>query len=61
MDFKSQFSILALVAEDLEGLVEDRSKFGEDRATANATTYVMFDLRLWDTHTIHFPTDVVPA
>jgi|688.fasta_scaffold97433_5 hypothetical protein len=37
----SQFPILALVAEDLE-------RFVEDRATTNATTFVMLDLRLWD-------------
>jgi hypothetical protein len=50
--------ILAFVAENLEGLIEDRSKLGEDRATTNATTFVMLDLRLGDAHPIHFPIDV---
>jgi hypothetical protein len=33
------------------------SQFRKDRATANATAFVMLDLRLWDTHPIHFPID----
>ena len=50
--------ILAFVAENLEGLIEDRSKLGEDRATTNDTTFVVLDLRLGDAHPIHFPIDV---
>ena len=53
--------ILALVTEDLERFVEDRSKLGEDRAATNATAFVMLDLRLWDAHPIHFPIDVLPT
>ena len=44
----SRDHILALIAEYLEGIVEDRSQLGEDRATTNATNFVMLDLRLWD-------------
>ena len=40
--------MLALITEDLEGFVEDRSQLGEYRATANATTLVVFNLRLWN-------------
>ncbi|RLS73826.1 MAG: hypothetical protein DWH99_02525 [Planctomycetota bacterium] len=36
--------VFALIAEDLEGFVQDRSQLREDRATANATTFVMLDL-----------------
>ena len=53
--------VLALVSKDLEGFVENRSKLGEDRATANATAFVMLDFRLWNTHPIHYPIDVFPA
>ena len=53
--------ILALVAEDLERVVEDRSQLREDRATANATAFVMLDFRLWDAHSVHFPVDVLPT
>jgi hypothetical protein len=49
--------VLALIAEDLEGFVEDRSKLGEDRAATNATTFVMLELRLRNTHAVHFPID----
>ena len=35
-----------LITEDLECFVEDRSQLGKDRATANATTFVVLDLRL---------------
>ena len=34
-----------------------RSQLGEDRAATNATTFVMLDLRFWNTHPIHFPID----
>ena len=57
----SRDHILALVAEDLEGFVEDRSKLGEDRATTNATGFVMLDLWLWNTHPIHLPIDLLPS
>jgi hypothetical protein len=53
--------VFALVAEDLEGFVEDRSQLGEDRATANATAFVMLNLRLGDAHPVHFPIDVLPT
>jgi hypothetical protein len=52
---------LAFVAEDLEGFVEDRTQLREDRADANAPTFVMLDLRLWDADPIQFPVDVLPA
>jgi hypothetical protein len=35
-----------LITEDLERFVQDRSNLGKDRATANATAFVMLDLRL---------------
>ena len=53
--------VLALIAEYLEGFVEERSQLGEDRSTANATTLVMLDLRLRDAHPIHLPIDVLPT
>ena len=53
----SRDHVFALVAEYLERFVEDRSKIREDRATANATTFVMLDLRLWDAHPILIPID----
>ncbi len=53
--------ILALIAKDLEGFVEDRSQLGENRATANATAFVVLDFRLGDAHPIHFPIDVFPT
>ena len=37
--------ILALVAEHLKRFVEDRSQLGEDRATTNAMSFVVFNLR----------------
>ena len=37
-----------LIAEDLERFIEDRSKLRQDRATANATAFVMLDLWLLD-------------
>jgi hypothetical protein len=41
-----------------EGLVEDRSKFGEDyRAAMNAKNLLMFHLRIWDAHPVDFPID----
>jgi len=51
--------ILALVAEYLEAFVEDRSQFREDRATTNATAFVMLDLGLWNADWVHFPSDVI--
>ena len=53
--------VFALVAKDLGRFVEDRSQLGEDRATTNATAFVMLDLRLWNAHSVHFPIDVLPA
>gem|GEM_PF-6202422 len=53
--------VFALIAEDLEDFVEDRSKLGEDRAATNATAFVMLHLRLWNAHPIHFPIDVLPT
>ena len=53
--------ILALVTEDLERVVEDRSKLGEDWAATNAKAFVMLDLWLRDAHPIHFPIDVFPT
>ena len=50
--------IFALAPEDLGRFVQDRSKLREDRAVANATTFVMLDFRLGDTHPIHLPIDV---
>jgi hypothetical protein len=44
--------------KDLERFVEDRSKLRKNRAATNATTFVMLDLRHWDTHSVHFPVDV---
>jgi len=38
--------VFALVAKDLEGFVEDRTQFGEDRTTANPTAFVVLDFRL---------------
>ena len=57
----SRDHVFALVTEDLEGFVQDRSKLREDRAVANATAFVMLDLWLWNTHSVHFPIDVVCA
>jgi phosphatidylserine decarboxylase len=54
----SRDHVLALVAKDLKSFVEDRSQLREDRATTNATAFVVLDLRLWDAHSIHFPIDV---
>ena len=51
--------IVALVAKDLEGFVKDRSQLRKDRAATNTATFVMLDLRLWDTPSIHFPIDVI--
>jgi hypothetical protein len=53
--------MLALVAEDLKRFIEDRSQLGKDRAATNATTFVMLDFWLWDTHPIQFPIDVLPT
>ncbi len=53
--------ILALVAEYLKRFVEDRSKLREDRATANATGFVVLHLWFGDAHPIHFPIDVLPT
>jgi hypothetical protein len=51
--------ILAFVAEDLEGFIEDRSKLREEhRAATNAKAKVMFHLRIWDAHPVDFPIDV---
>ena len=47
--------ILALIAKDLEGFVEDWDQLREDRAAANATTFIMLNVRLGDAHSIHFP------
>ena len=57
----SRDHVFALVAEDLERFVEDRSKLRKVRAATNAKTFVMFDLRLWNDHPIHFPIDVFPT
>ncbi|MFN9433467.1 MAG: hypothetical protein ACK6DC_00840, partial [Planctomycetota bacterium] len=53
--------LFALIAEYLERFVEDRSKLREDRAAANAATFVMLDLRFWDAHAVHLPIDVLPS
>ena len=53
--------VFALVAEDFESFVEDRSQLGEDRAATNATTFVVLDLWLRDAHPVHFPVDVAQA
>ena len=53
-----QFSVLALIAEDLEGFVEDWSQLGEDRAATNAKALVMFHSRIRDAHPVDFPIDV---
>ncbi|MFM9064846.1 MAG: hypothetical protein ACKOOI_17675, partial [Pirellula sp.] len=42
----SRDHVFALVAEDLERFVEDRSQLGKDRATTNATTFVVLDWSL---------------
>jgi hypothetical protein len=39
----------------------DRSQLWKDRATANATAFVVLDLRFWHTHPIQFPIDVFPT
>jgi hypothetical protein len=49
--------IFALVPEDLERFIEDRSKFREDRATTNATSFVMLDLWFENAQAVHFPGD----
>ena len=55
----------ALITEDLERFVQDRSRIGrssgKDRAVANDTTFMILDLWLWDAHSIHFPIDVLPS
>lgn len=53
--------IFALVAEELEGLVEDRLKLRKDRAATNSTAFAMFNLRFRDTLPIHLPIDIVPS
>ena len=53
----SRNHILAFVAEDLEGFVEDRSQLGKDREAANVTAFVMLDFWLRDAHPVHFPID----
>ena len=53
--------VFALVAKDLERFVEDGTQFRKDRTATNPTTFVVFDLRLWNAHPVHFPVDVVPA
>jgi len=53
--------IFALVPEDLERFVEDRTQLREDRATANAMAFLVFYLRLFDAHSIQFRIDVVPS
>jgi hypothetical protein len=57
----SLLSIFTLIAEDLEGFVEDRSKLREDRAATNATAFVTLELRLRDAYPIQFPIDVLPT
>ena len=57
----SRDHVFALVTEDLEGFVEELSTVGKDRAATNATAFVMLDLWLWNTHSVHFPIDVVCA
>mgnify|MGYP003341451441 CR=1 FL=1 len=57
----SRDHVFTLVAEDLEGFVEDGSQLGKDRATTNPTTFVVFYLRLWNAHPVYLPVDVVPA
>ena len=49
---RSSDHVFAFVAEDFEGFVQDRSQLGKDRATTNATAFVMLDLRLWDAHLV---------
>ncbi len=44
--------VFALVSEDLEGFVEDRSQLWKDRATANPTAFVVLDLWLGDAHSV---------
>ena len=58
---ESRDHLFALVVEDLEGFVEDRSQLREDRAATNATTLMMLDFRFWNTHSVHFPIDVLPT
>ncbi len=58
---ESRDHLFALVVEDLEGFVEDRSQLREDRAATNATTFVVLDLRLGDAHPIHLPINVLPT
>jgi hypothetical protein len=53
--------VFALITEDLERFVEDRSKLREDRAATNATAFVTLDLRLRDAYPIQFPIDVLPT
>ena len=53
--------ILALVAEDLKRFVEVRSQLGKDRAATNDAGFVMLDLWLWNTDSVHFPVDVFPT
>jgi len=53
--------IVALVAKDLEGFVEDRTQLGKDWATTNPAAFVMLDLWLWNAHPVQLPIDVVPS
>jgi hypothetical protein len=53
--------IFALVADDLEGFVEDRSQFEKERTVANATTFVLKVLWLRDSHPVQFPVDDRPS
>jgi hypothetical protein len=51
----------ATIPKELERFVEDGSKLGKDRTTANAAAFVVLDHWLRDTHPVHFPVDVVPS
>jgi hypothetical protein len=51
---------LVLVAEDLEGFVEDRSQLREDRAATNATAFVMLDLSVLEYSFDSFPNRCLP-
>ena len=51
--------ILALIAEDLERFIEDRSQLGEEhRAATIAKDLLMLHLRIWDAHPVDFPIDL---
>ena len=54
----SRDHVFALVTEDLEGFVEDRTQLWKDRVATNAKDLLMLHLRIWDAHPVDFPIDL---